>query len=131
MFTLAFVLSIVIGIMFIGISLCMYYDGDEKLGSVFLGGAIICFVMFSILINNTKKTENIYYIDEYDLAQIKKELDVKEIEGTTKNISIKEREYIEIYLNRFDDKLYYEYAVHQNGVQLEDFEQYKITDNVE
>ncbi len=128
MFAAAFIISIILGVIFIAISLLMYHDGDTQLGTYFLIGGIACILIFSGLMGNIEKVESIYYVDEYNLTQIKEELDVKEVKGTTIQISVKEREYLKIYLNRLDDELYYEYAIHQNEIQLEDFEQYKIKD---
>ena len=74
---------------------------------------------------NAHADDAYFYGDEYDIQAIKTDLDTREIQGKTITISAQKREYIQTFTSRFDNKTYYYYAIHDGGVQLEEYEKYK------
>jgi len=98
-------------------------DGDMIVPLAIVG--CICLVIFFVQTKIVLKDEVIFYGDEYNIANIKVELEAKGISGIDEQISITEREYIKTYYSRFDGCTHYEYATHPGDIQINDFEKYK------
>ena len=98
-------------------------DDDATLPLIIMG--CICIAVFIIQSKIVHKDEVIFYGDEYNIVNIKEELETKGIKGKDEQISITDREYIKTYYSRFDGCTYYEYAIHPGDIQINEFEKYK------
>lgn len=101
-----------------------FIEDDEATVPLFIVG-FICLTIFIMQSQVNHKDEVIFYSDEYNIIDIKEELDTKGIKGKDKQISMTDREYIKTYYSRFDGCTYYEYGVHPGDIQIEELEKYK------
>lgn len=125
MFLTIFVIALICSIVGIILSFFCFYDCDDEHGWCALIIGVICLVIVVVMGVFSHVDDTYFYGDEYDIQAIKTDLDEKGITGKTKTISAQKREYVQTFTSRFDNKTYYYYAIHDGGVQLEKYEQYK------
>ena len=109
----------------------------SKTSSVFSIAAVLCFLICIGMSLAAKKEISTYYSDEYNIEQIKEELDKYYIENIIVTISKDKQEKLVIFYNKAQERYSYKYYVHHeyekeenNDINIKniDFDKYRIGD---
>lgn len=112
------VLVVIFVILSIILSIIYNYSCNKKfLAPLIFSGSIAVSlgILIIVLVCIQDKKIGTYYKEDYNIKNIRLELDKLDIEGNIYSLEESNKEYIEIYYDLYNEKYYYEYKIHTSS----------------